>query len=86
MVNLLDNLQGYINKANERHLRYAKKAEQCDNIHQVMNLMLIITNAVATVLSTINASIPFYIVSIITGVATIISSVIAINRLQTFDC
>ena len=60
--------------------RYLLDARKWDQIHTALNIMLIVINAISTVLAVIEGSLPMYVVPIFTGVATILSSTLGVLR------
>ena len=54
---------------------HMKVAQYWDNIHNIINLVLILFSAITTVLSLLSDDIPFYVTAAISGVTTILSAV-----------
>eukprot|EP00111_Clytia_hemisphaerica_P016197 TCONS_00047924-protein len=80
MSSIIVNLQNYIDLSKERHIVHQKEALFWNKVNTYANISLIILTSIATVLSVMEGSIPFYIVPISTGLATIISSLIGVFK------
>ena len=80
MPAISNNLRNYIELVEERNISHRKLAIFWDRVHQYANISLIILTFVATVLSVLEGLIPVYVVPIITGIATMISSMIAVFK------
>ncbi|XP_066934675.1 uncharacterized protein [Clytia hemisphaerica] len=80
MSSIIVNLQNYIDLSKERHRVHQKEALFWNKVNTYANISLIILTSIATVLSVLEGSIPFYIVPIFTGLATIISSLIGVFK------
>ena len=80
MPAISNNLRNYIELVEERNIGHGRAAVYWNHIHQYANISLIILTSVATVLSVMHDSIPSYVVPIITGLATTISSFIGVFK------
>ena len=79
-MSIVVNLQNYIDLAKERHKAHQKEALCWDWWNNFGNVLLIILTATATVLSVLEKYLPIYIVPIFTGLAVIVSSLIAVFK------
>ena len=55
---------------------HMKVAQHWDNIHNIINLVLIFFSAITTIFALLaNSGIPFYVTAIISGITTLLSAV-----------
>ena len=80
MPAISNNLRNYIELVAERNISHRKSAIFWDQVHKFANISMIILSSVATVLLVMEHSIPDYVVPIITGLVTMISSMIGIFK------
>ena len=80
---VLKDVQNYINLSKEQYFAHKRAAWRWDKVNTVLIILLTILSATATALALIEKNIPGFVIAIITGLSTFISTLIA--SIKPFD-
>ena len=81
MASVIDNLRNYTAIATEKQKSHWEAAQFYNRLHNVANMTLIALTALATILGVMEDTvIPVHVVPIVTGIATMISSMIGVFK------
>ncbi|XP_066923538.1 uncharacterized protein [Clytia hemisphaerica] len=81
MTSVIDNLRNYTSIATEKQKSHLEAAQFWNRLHNVANITLIALTALATILGVMEETIiPVHVVPIVTGIATMISSMVGVFK------
>lgn len=74
-MGMKENWKAFVESSKAKADSHMKVAQYWDNVHNGINMALILLSALVTVLSLLKDSIPFYVVAALSGITTILSAI-----------